>query len=313
MAVAGIPWLLAALVVAHGISCLPAVYQYYCAPYAFSIQGVPFDAALRLQSEEAYLSLDPEYKVVRMIGAVVPPGQPVFAISQGGQSYLPRELLTGYESASNEVLQDALWMPVVRDAQPSRLFKFDFAPHQLRKLRVVQTADLPDNQWSVGELRVFTKGATGPSELPRDPAWRLTAHPNPWDVQLAFDNSPVTRWRSWQPAEPGMYIEVDFTGSQSVSSVLVESSNDTGAVKLKLEGMGTDEGWVTLSDHPVESRQPMRASLRLAATAELKAHGIHYLLIKPDNPGADDLRRYPAYWGLEVAGGLGDVRLYHIK
>jgi hypothetical protein len=57
----------------------------------------------------------------------------------------------------------------------------------------------------------------------------------------------------------------------------------------------------------------MRASLRLAATAELKAHGIHYLLIKPDNPGADDMRRYPAYWGLDVAGSLGDVRLYHIK
>jgi hypothetical protein len=110
-----------------------------------------------------------------------------------------------------------------------------------------------------------------------------------------------------------MYIEVDFGRSQSVSSVLVESSNDTGAVKLKVEGMSTDGGWVTLSDHPVESRQPMRASLRLAATAELKAHGIHYLLIKPDNPGADDLRRYPAYWGLEVAGSIGDVRLYHIK
>jgi hypothetical protein len=313
MAVAGIPWLLAALVVAHGISCLPVVYQHYCAPYAFSIQGVPFDAALRLQGEEAYLNLDPEYKVVRMIGAVVPAGQPVFAISQGAQSYLPRELLTGYESASNEVLQDTLWMPVVRDAQPSRLFKFDFPAQVVRRLRVVQTADLPGNQWSVGEIRVFTNGATGPSELPRDPAWRLTAHPNPWDVQLAFDNSPVTRWRSWQPAEPGMYIEVDFHRLQSVSSVLVESSNDSGAVKLKVEGMGTDGGWVTLSDHPVESRQPMRASLRLAATAELKAHGIHYLLIKPDNPGADDMRRYPAYWGLDVAGGLGDVRLFHIK
>ncbi len=90
-----------------------------------------------------------------MIGATVPPNEPVFAISQGGQSYLPRELLVGYESASNEVLQDILWTPVVRDFQPTRILKFDFPPRELRKLRVVQTASLPDNQWSIAELRIF--------------------------------------------------------------------------------------------------------------------------------------------------------------
>ncbi len=110
-----------------------------------------------------------------------------------------------------------------------------------------------------------------------------------------------------------MYVEVDFGRLQSASAVVVESSDDTGAAKMKLEGMGADGAWVTLSDHPVESRQPIRASLRLAATAELKARGIHYLLIKPDNPGANDLRRYPAFWGLTVAGALGDARLFHIK
>ena len=215
----------------------------------------------------------------------------------------------GYESASNEVLQDILWTPVVRAFQPTRVLKFDFPPRELRKLRVVQTASLPHNQWSIAELRVFN----GQSELPRDPGWRLTAHPNPWEVQLAFDNSPVTRWRSWQPAAPGMYVEVDFGRLQSASAVVVQSSDDTGDAKVKLEGMGADGSWVTLSDHPVESKQPIRASLRLAATAELKARGIRYLLIKPENPGSEDLRRYPAFWGLTVAGSVGDVRLFHIK
>lgn len=309
LAVVNIPWLLLVLVVVHCISCLPPVYNLYCSSAAFRIEKVPVRAAVRLQPEEAYLSQDPEYQAVRMIGAIVPPTEPVFAISQGGQSYLPRDLLVGYESASNEVLQDILWTPVVRAFQPTRVFKFDFAPRQLSKLRVVQTASLPDSQWSIAELRVFN----GSVELPRNPDWRLTAHPNPWDVQLAFDNSPVTRWRSWQPAEPGMYVEVDFGQPQTASAVVVESSEDSGAAKMKIEGMGGDGAWVTLSDHPVESRQPIRASLRLAATAELKARGIHYLVIKPENPGANDLRRYPAYWGLTVAGSVGDVRLFHIK
>jgi hypothetical protein len=306
---ANIPWLLLALVIVHGIASLPPVYDLYCSPGTFRIAEVPVKAALRLQPEDAYLSQDPEYNVVRMIGATVPPNQPIFAISQGGQSYLQRELLIGYESASNEVLQDILWTPVVRSAQPTRILKFDFPPRELRKLRVVQTAGVPDHQWSMAELRIFDGGV----ELPRDPAWRLTAHPNPWEVQLAFDNSPVTRWRSWQPAEPGMYVEVDFGRLQSTSAVVVESSDDTGETKLKLEGLGVDGSWVSLSDHPVQSRQPIRASLRLAATAELKARGIHYVLIKPENPGANDLRRYPAYWGMTVAGSVGDARLFHIK
>ena len=110
-----------------------------------------------------------------------------------------------------------------------------------------------------------------------------------------------------------MYVEVDFGKFQNVSGVRVESSDDTGASKLKLEGMGADGMWVTLSDQPVQSRQPIRASLRLAATAELKARGINYLLVKPDNPGADDMRRYPTFWGIKLVGSVADVRLFHIK
>jgi F5/8 type C domain len=309
LAVANIQWLLPVLVVAHCITCWPDVYQLYCAPYAFRIEEVPVKAALRLQPEEAFLSQDPEYNIIRMIGSTVPPNEPVFAVSQGGQSYLQRDLRVGYESASNEVLQDILWTPVVRIYQPTRILKFDFASRELRKLRVVQTASLPNNQWSITELRIFS----GPREMARDPAWRLTARPNPWDVQMAFDNSPVTRWRSWQPADPGMYVEVDFGRTQSVSQVVVESSADTGDAKVKLEGADAGGAWVTLSDQPLLSTQPVHSSLRLAATAELKARGIRYLLIKPENPGASDLGRYAPFWGLTVAGSIGDVRLFHIK
>src|SRR3984957_3607030 len=200
---ADIPWLLPTLLVGHVITCWPAVYDLYCAPGAYRIDEVPIRAALRLDTEDAYLSQDPQSAVARMLGNIVPPSEPIFAISQGGQAYLPRQLLIGYESASNEVLEDILWTPVFRVFQPTRILKFDFAPRQLRKLRVVQTASVPGNQWSIAELRVFSGG----SELARGGDWRLTAHPNPWDVQLAFDNSPVTRWRSWEPAAPGMYVE----------------------------------------------------------------------------------------------------------
>jgi hypothetical protein len=222
---------------------------------------------------------------------------------------LQRDLRTGYQSAENELLEDILWTPVVPQFQPRRLFRFDFPARQLRKLRVVETANLPDNQWSVSEFRVWN----AQTELPRDPAWRLAAHPNPWDVQLAFDNDPVTRWRTWQPTAPGMFMQVDFGKPRTASAVTVDAADDNGDIKLKLEGMGEDGNWITLSDRPVQSRQDIRVSMRLAATSELKARGIRYVVIKSDNPGAEDYRHYPAYWGLTLVGSTSDTRLFRIN
>ncbi len=309
LAIAEVSWLLPTVAVLNLMLCLPSVYKHYCAPGALRIEKVPVRAALRLEPEEQYLRRDPEYAAARMIGSIVPPGQPVFAISQGGQSYLPRDLRIGYESAANEVLQDILWTPLVPDYQPRRRFEFDFASRELRKLRVVQTASLPDNFWSVAELRIFS----GANELPRNPVWRLTAHPNPWEVQLAFDNSPVTRWRSWQPAAPGMYIEVDLGKLESVSAVVVESSDDAGDIRMKLEGAAASGEWSMLSDEPAESRQAIRASLRMAATAEFKARGVHYLVVNSSDPDADDFLRYPSFWGLTLVGTSGEKHLYRTQ
>jgi len=309
LAVANLPWLLFALVAANVVACWPSVYERYCTPGAWRIENAPVKAALRRQSEDAYLSQDPDYKIVRMMGRVVPSGNVIFAIGQGGRSYLPRELLTGYQSAANEVMQDILWTPLFGGFQPARTLKFDFPPREFRKLRVVQKGSEPHDEWSMAELRIFD----GANELPRDPGWRLTAHPNPWDVQMAFDNSPVTRWRSWQPASPGMYVEVDFPRPQRASSVIVESSYDKVNGEIALEGMGTDGQWTTVSDHPAASPHPIRGSLRMAAIAELKARGVGYVWVRPGDPDADDFFRYPAAWGLVLAGQESGGRLYRIR
>jgi len=80
-------------------------------------------------------------------------------------------------------------------------------------------------------------------ELARAPAWRLRANPNPWGVQLAFDNTPVTRWRSWHKLFPGMFLEVDFGRAESVDMVVLEASRDEYQVRLRLEGQGADGKW----------------------------------------------------------------------
>ena len=308
LAAASIPWLLTVLTAASVAFCWPSEYRLY-SPGAWSLETVPLKAALRLEPEETYLSRDPDYVIVRMIERVVPPRGRIFAIGQGGRSYLRRELLIGYQSASNEKIQDMLWIAVFPWAQPSRTLTLHFDPRQLQKVRVVQAAPAQAGQWSMAEVHVFD----GDVELRRNPAWRLTAHPNPWDVELAFDNNRVTRWRTWEPTKPGMYVEADFGRSQRVSAVAVEVSDDSGGSRIKAEGMAPGGKWISLSDRPDEKIKKTYGNLRIAATAELKALGIRYLLIKSGDPVGSDVFNDPDAWGIHLVGQALDARLYYIQ
>jgi hypothetical protein len=309
LALSGIEWLVLVLVAAHAISCWPNLVQLYCWPSAYRLVKVSPKAAFRIQPQEGYLQGNDGYNLAQMIENFVPADARVFTFTQPGTAYTTRQVLVGYEAAFNELMQDILWTPVFRDFQPTRILTFQFPPRELRKVKVVQTASVPDGQWSLSELRVFAGGR----ELPRDPEWRLTAHPNPWDVQLAFDNSAVTRWRSWQPPEPGMYLQIDFARDQKLDSVVVESSGDTSATRIKLEGLGADNKWATVAAAPNESVRPNHVSLRQAATAELKARGIRYVLITDDNINATDFNSYSRLWGMKVVAQQKSARLYYIE
>ncbi len=309
LALCNIEWLLAALLCVEAIACWPGMVPLYASPAAWRPIPVSPRAALRIQREDAYLKGHYEYDLAQLIEQFVPPDATVFTFTQPGTAYTTRRLMVGYQGALNETLQDILWTPTIHDFQPTRLLKFQFAPVEMRWLRVVETADLGEGQWSVTELRVFLDGR----ELPRDAAWRLTAHPNPWEIQLAFDNSPVTRWRTWEPCKPGMFVQIDFGRPQKFDSVVVQASGDTAAAKIKLEGSNTGGKWTLISADPAGSSSPMRWSLRQAATAELKARGIRYLLVTDDNIGASDFRLNIKSWGLKSIGQQGNARLYYVE
>ena len=289
------------IAVVHAITCWPSVARLYASPYAWRLVSFPLKAALRIEPEDAYLSRrSPEYRVARLLEKSVPPNEPVFSFSQVAEAYTSRNVLVSYMGAENEKLCDILWNPIIGGLQASRVLKFSFPPREVRKIRVVQTAWANSAQWSVAEFRVFHNG----SELPRSPDWRITAWPNRWDVQLAFDNSPLTRWRSWELAKPGMYIEVDFGRSQQIDAVTLETSDDSAEAKVHLE---------TIAGEPTEIPRPITSSQRKAATSEMKARGIRYILVNHDNAGSDDFRLYSNVWGIKYVGEAGGSRLYYIE
>ncbi len=310
LAFANAGWLLMLLTLAHAVSCVPSVESFYIVPTSWRLGKIPFKAALRLEPEETYLSRrSPQYIESRLIERAVPPGERVFAFSQMADAYLSRDILVKYQGAFNEVLGDIIWTPLFSGFQPTRLLKFQFPRRELRKVRVVQTAQAQDVSWGIAEMRVLEGGR----ELPRAPEWRLKAHPNPWDVQMAFDNSQVTRWRSWQRAEPGMFVEVDFGHDQAVDSVTIEAADEGYQTKVELNGMDPGGKWTTLSKNAEETTQHPSVNLRRAATEELKARGIRYVMVEKDDLRADDFSHYAVLWGMKFIGEAGPGRLYYIE
>lgn len=304
---------LLAIVLINAAACWPSIVALYAPPGIWRISGFQLSRALRLEPEEVWLSREfSPYVVARMIDQFVPAGQKVFAFGIPARAYAHREITASFESGPGELRRDILWTPLIEDWHPTRRLDFTFPPKTLRKIRLVQTAASDGALWSVTELRVFAHGR----ELPRLPTWRLTAQPNPWDVQLAFDNLAVTRWRSWQPAAPGMYLEVDFGQPTTVDSIRVQSTTDESETKCHLEGAEPDDqGWKTLAADPKQVLLPPNLggiNLRAEATSVLRNQGYRYLLIENDSFGAADYFNHANLWNIQLKADRAGSRLYEI-
>jgi len=301
--------LLFILMLAAGLVCWPPVVNLYCQGPAWGRPSrMPLRQALRLESEESWLRRkSPAYAIAKLVEQNVPEFESVFAFGTPARSYLARKVMVRFESAQGEVLGDILWSPLFGN-QPALALDFHFSPAELRKVRLVQTATAHKAMWSVSELRVYSSR----QELTRSPAWRLTAQPNPWDVQLAFDNSPATRWRSWEPARPGMYLEIDFGDPRLVDTLRVEQAEVENEMKYRVDATDERGEWTTLSSETTTRSLPIAVNLRREATREVARRGFHYLLVDENDPGAGDYRRNAADWGLTAVGESQGSRLYRI-
>ncbi len=302
-----LPRLTAGLVLLHAVLSWPSAIPRYASPYAWRIDGLRWKAALRIEPEDAFLRrVFPGYTVARMVEEKVPPGERVLTFNQIPEAYTTREILVVYQGAWNEVLGDMLWTPFNPAAQPVRHIRFRFPRKRLRRIRAVQTAGGAPDHWSIAEFRVYR----GDKELPRRPEWRLRAHPNPWDVQRAFDNSPVTRWRSWQALFAGMWVEIDFGRTEEADSVLLVCSPDQPNIRLRLEAASEKGDW---SEIPAEIEdqtvRPPRGMRRMVA-AEMKRAGVRYFLVHPNDYGKEDYRERPAAWRVSLLGEAFGIRLY---
>jgi hypothetical protein len=312
LAVGNAPWIVAIIVLIHAATSWPDVLRRYADGIAWRLDIFPIRAALRLDSEESYLNIyNSSYTDARFVEKYVPRGERVLTPTPIADAYTSHEMLTGFQGAFNQTLIDILYIGSFDGLRPKIAMVFQFPEQTGRRVRVVQTLKAePHKQWSVHEIR-FLRGGV---EIPRSPEWKLRAWPNAWDVQLAFDNSPATRWRSWEYPTPGMFIETDFGGDKTLDQVVVETSEDgMWDVKLRAEMMDRDGKWITLNDKPAMRAIPAPLWIRRAATREILLRGVRYVLIHDSDYGGSDYREDPDLWGFKVIAHEREVTLYRIE
>jgi hypothetical protein len=313
LALSAIQHLAVAVAMLSAVLSWPAMVGRYAHPDAWRLLRIPWKEALRIRPEEAYLErrLD-HYGLDRLIEQNTAPGSTVFTFVPIPEAYTSRHIRVEYQSAGNQIAGKILWTAVAPEFAPTWRLRFRFPRQSLRGTRVVQTNGTSEDVWSIHEFRIYD----GERELPREPAWRLSAQPYPWAIQDAFDNSLATFWLCSEPLRPGQFAAVDFHAERTADSVVLETAPNQSAIRLKLEGLiEGDAGagrWQLLAAAPTPFDAPRPLGLRRAVAAELKRRGIDYLLVFDTDNGADDLRLNADLFGIRAVGEYRGARLYQL-
>ena len=305
VALAEVPGALPVLALFHALVCWPTVLSTYCDPWNWRIASFPVRVALRRDPVMPFmLNNIGDYALKMPIELHVPPGERIFSFAGRPEAYIDRDIVVSYESTLGNLAQDVLWTQ--QGHNPWNADHFRFLPVTTRGVRVVNIASGPEF-WTVAEMRLRSQGR----ELPRSPAWRLSAWPNGWEVQLAFDNSYATRWSTWQGLSPHARLQVEFPVAQRLDEVVLEC-DPAWTARVQVEILLDSGRWVALTDTPEIVRFEGPPGIRRAATRELKALGLRYLLVNEGDAVFPDMKKYPTFWGVTQLGEANGTHFYRI-
>jgi hypothetical protein len=308
LALSFVPMLPVAIAVVHAVLSWPPMIEHYTVAHSWHLLKVPYREALRIKSQGEYLRSHLVWNdEERLIEEKTAPQSTVFMYRPIPEAYTSRRLLVGWQSASNQIAGLILQTAADPQLQPTWRLRFRFARQELRGVRLVQSTAAGD-LWNIHELRLYD----GDRELPRAPEWRLTADPSPWGIQEAFDNSPVTMWRSGESLSPGASVSVEFHRAEQADGVIMEAASNQQGLRLKLEGRDASGVWRELAAAPQIYDAAPPLGMKREATQELKRRGIEYVLAFNDERETEELRRNPAAWGLVEVGQTKEARLFQI-
>lgn len=298
-------------VAVQAVACWPQVVDHYDYAHIWRLRDFPWRAALRIESEDHYLSrrLD-DYKIAKMLEHDTKPGARIFSLIAVATAYTDREVLQFWHSAQAEQITDTLRLVSIYRNEPFFEVRAAWPPQPIWGLRIRLPRAYPA-EWSIHDIMLFS----GEYRIYNSPQWRLRAWPNVWEAPLAFDENEATRWRTWQPMRAGMYLQAEFDHGQMLSGAVMTSPTPMFHVPFEFYGRGR-EGWRLLTDRPEVVPRPL-PDLRAAAAKAIRNAGFSYILAATGNEGnaplAAAMDGHAAEWGMEKAGYAGRVTLYRIR
>jgi 4-amino-4-deoxy-L-arabinose transferase-like glycosyltransferase len=300
-----------AAIAVQAIACWPQVFPLYHPAYTWRVERIPWRAALRIESEPAYLArLQGQYQIARLLNDYTAPGDRIFSLVSVPRAYTDRTVLEFWHTAQADDLGDALRVALA----PTDLIynvKADWTPRPLEGLRIRVPRAAPA-EWLIHEIQLFS----GDDQILNRPDWQLRAWPNVWDLPLAFDDNQATRWRTWEPIRAGMYVEVDFAAPQMLSGAVMMTPD--AMLHLPFDFYGRERGaWHLLTGQPVATPRQV-GDVRLGATRAIRRAGFHYLLISTSKDEGNGrigaaMAGHEVEWGLEKVGEYGPIYLYRIR
>jgi hypothetical protein len=295
----------------HALTCWPAVAAMYQSPTAWRLGPLPWRAALRLESEQDYLARTVwEYRLTDLL-AQTRPSETTFSLTAIPNAYAGRPIVDWWQSALADRAMDTLRLASVYSDVPFFDLRAEWPAEALNALRFRLTTPHP-GEWDLNEVRLFS----GSDRVNNSPRWLLTAWPNPWEVPVAFDDNLASRWRTWEPMRPGMFVEVRFDHPERLTAAALASHSPIYNVPVEFYGLGSNGAWKLLSAHPERVLRP-KEDLRRPAMRYLKSCGIDYILAPVSTAGVWQLGKILVEqhreWGLEDVGQRGPVHLLRIQ
>ena len=286
------------------VTSWPAQRSRWYHPDLWSVEGLPWRAALRLEPQKWHLARNVKFFLLAdRIGQLGGNEMRVLSFTDLPEAYFDAELLVSYQGLENQDLADAVLAPLKPSHIPDSAVRATWPPRPVHGVRVEQARDHNASSWSASELRVLSDGRPARAS----PRWIAQAQPLPWHADRLIDGSPFTRWTSRQPAASGMELEIRFDRSVVVDGVELVHPRRAAATQATLEFavLAPSGGWERVRPESFEfvGIEVPPGAAHASAAALLRQHGIDYVVFNMDPrdpyfPQARAVAGEPGRWGL---------------
>ena len=296
----------AALLAAQCVTSWPAQRALWYYPNLWTVEGLPWKAALRLEPQKWHLARSVEFFLLAdRLDKITDSRTRVLSFFNLPEAYFKAELLVSYQGFENQDLADSLLASVNPGGLPDHILRASWSPRPLNGVRIVQARPSRSRAWAVSEIHFLRNGdAISPPQ-----GLAMSASPLRWHAPRLVDGRVLPLWNTREPPTPGMSIEARFRSDVALDGLELRfpRAYERANSGLTFSGLDSDGEWREIAPLTVDSfPRPITAKEgREAASAMLRDHRIEYVVLNlspndpyyqqariiASNPGAWELRR----------------------